>query len=305
MISVIVCSIDKNLANQIKENITATIGVPWELIMVDNNELRQSISRVYNIGASQAKYELLCFVHEDVLFKDDLWGRTIETLFKNDAQLGVVGVAGSKYKSKALSGWYTGLADQDCCNILHINENNEERLLYANPEPSKNYQQVISIDGVFICTRKIVWEKIRFNESLLTGFHCYDIDFSVRASKRYRLAVTYEVKMIHLTEGGSFGNAWIDYTILWHKSYRNLLPVFVNSGTPSNPKRKEVRIMKNWLMRLKIEGISIGRKINWVIKSGSIYHIQLWPVIVVFFVFRRYKKILSLAVAKKSNHISE
>jgi Glycosyltransferase like family len=294
MISVIVCSINKAFAEQLNKNINDTIGVPWELILIDNNELKTSIAGAYNLGATRSRYDLLCFVHEDVLFKDKGWGKTVERLFQNDIHMSVVGVAGSRYKSRTLSGWYTGATALDCCNILHMNEKNEEALIYANPDPLQKLQQVVSMDGVFICTRKDVWKKIRFDESLLKGFHCYDIDFSVRAAVQHTLAVTYEINMVHLTEGGSFGNNWMDNTILWHRSHENILPLHVDRSKPSNWKNIEVNIARNWLTRLKPEPISFGRRINWVIQTRSFYHIQLWPAILIFFVFRPVKKFLSI-----------
>ena len=298
MISVIVCSINKIFAEQLEKNINNTIGVPWELILIDNNKVNASIASVYNMGASRARYELLCFVHEDVLFKDRSWGKTLESLFQNNPELGVVGVAGSRYKSRVLSGWYTGVPDFDCCNIAHLNERNEETIIYANPNPQNNVQQVISLDGVFICARKTVWDTIRFNETLLKGFHCYDIDFSVRAARHYQVAVTYEINLIHLTEGGSFGNNWIDSTILWHQSYQNILPLSI-AQTPVGWRMKEVQINRNWLIRLKPEPISLLRKIKWILKTNSLFHIQVWPAIVMFLFFRLYKKLVAFPASLK------
>ena len=69
MISVVICSINKILAEQVSKNIHDTIGVPFELIVIDNNLLKKGIAHVYNLGAGRAKYDVICFVHEDVLFQ--------------------------------------------------------------------------------------------------------------------------------------------------------------------------------------------------------------------------------------------
>ena len=63
MISVIICSINKNFAQQVQDNIAATIGVVWEPIIIDNTVSPKSITAVYNLGAAKAQYEILCFVH--------------------------------------------------------------------------------------------------------------------------------------------------------------------------------------------------------------------------------------------------
>lgn len=305
MISVIICSINKDFAEQVTVNIRKTIGVDWELLLIDNSLANDPITKVYNEAARRAQHDILCFVHEDVVFKDLDWGQTIKEMFDNDQRLGMIGVAGSKYKSKVFSGWYTGLNSLDCCNILHVNAKNEETLLYGNPDPSNKKQEVTSLDGVFICTKQSVWNNIRFDEKMLDGFHCYDIDFSVRASKHYKILVTYEIHMLHLTDGGNFGNSWVDYTIRWHKAQKRLLPSFAPVSVWTENRNNEFVIMRNWLLRLKKEMISFDRKINWVIRSGSVLDPRLWPAIFVFFTFRTYKKIRTLLRPKKLHYIPQ
>ena len=291
MISVIVCSINKRLAEQLKQNINDTIGVPWELVLIDNDELQASIAHVYNTGAQRAQYDLLCFVHEDVLFKTKSWGATIVKLFQTVPNLGALGLAGAKYKSRALSGWYTGIPDFDCCNILHINGQKEEQLIYANPEAGSTIQEVVCLDGVFICATRQLWQQVNFNQRLLNGFHCYDIDFSFRATKISTVAVTYEIDVIHLTEGGSFGNEWVDNTILWHDTSRELLPFSVGGMAHSMQKKDETTITSYWLKRLKGEPITYSRRVEWIVKTGALRHIRLWPEIAMFLCFRFYKRL--------------
>ena len=137
MISVVICSVNKNLALQVKRNIDQTIGVEWQLILLDNEVLKKSITEVYNLGAAQAKFETICFVHEDVLFRTGEWGKRIIDYFNDDKDLSLVGVAGSMYKSRTFSGWSTGISSFDCSNVLHINKLGQEEKLYSNPLSSK------------------------------------------------------------------------------------------------------------------------------------------------------------------------
>src|SRR4051812_15562048 len=111
MISVIICSIDKDFARQVQDNIARTIGVVWEHIIIDNTISTRSITQVYNIGAGRAQYDLLCFVHEDVVFDTPNWGRIIVDHFSKDHGPGLIGVAGCKYKSKTPSGWHSGFPE--------------------------------------------------------------------------------------------------------------------------------------------------------------------------------------------------
>ena len=290
MISVVVCSVNRNLALQVKRNIDETIGVECEVILIDNTIEKKGITQVYNTGASQAKFDIICFVHEDVLFKTMNWGNKIIQYFQNDARLSLVGVAGSRYKSKTLSGWSTGIRRYDCSNVLHINASGKEEKLYANPFSSAALEYTVTLDGVFICARKKSWKKNPFSEEL-KGFHLYDIDFSFRNAQEAKVAVTYEIDLVHLTEGGNFGDHWLDNTIQWHRSLSQQLPKSADASDVKNFSQIERIINKKWLHRLRSEKISFANRVRWVKETKALYNPALWPHIVVFFGWGSIKKI--------------
>ena len=299
MISVVICSINSTYADQVRKNISETIGVEHEIILMDNTRIKKSISAVYNMGAASSKFGIVCFVHEDVLFETNGWGSHLVSLFDNDQQLGVIGLAGSKYKSRTISGWSSALNSLDCSNVHHIDKYNRHKHIYFNPQKSKRLQEVVSLDGVFICSRKSVWEEIKFNEELLDGFHCYDIDYSVRASWSWKVAVTYDIKMVHLTKGGDFGDKWIHYTMLWHDKYQDQLPCVAEDLHPE-PARYEKLIKRYWLDRLKSEKISVDNRLRWLLATGAIAQPAMWPSILMFFMFRPYRKFLTIFTGPKN-----
>lgn len=289
MISVIICSINKSLAKQVQQNIAATIGVSWECIVVDNVELPKSITSVYNAGASKAKFDTLCFVHEDVVFKTQNWGQTLVKYFENDSKLGLVGVAGSKYKSKIPSGWYTSIGAIDCCNIIHLNNTGHEQKMYNNPVKGLQVQEVVVLDGVLLVCPKKVWQEVKFDDQILHGFHLYDLDFSFRIAQKYKVIVTFEINMVHLTQGGSFGDQWLEYTLLWHKKMCKLLPAFTPEIEMEKSKFDKIIIQK-WLIRLKHENIKTVNQIYWLIDIKIWLHIMAWPY-VFFFLVKKYLKL--------------
>ncbi|MFR9597332.1 MAG: glycosyltransferase, partial [Rikenellaceae bacterium] len=104
MVSIIVCSINPELAESFRENVLATIGVECEFIIFDNRGTGLGICEVYNRCAEQAKYDYLLFAHEDILFGTQNWGAIIiEKL--SDPTTGAIGFAGCTVKSKRYSGW--------------------------------------------------------------------------------------------------------------------------------------------------------------------------------------------------------
>ena len=288
MISVIICSINKILAAQVQKNIAATIGVEWEPIIIDNTISPESITHIYNLGAAKATHDVLCFVHEDVLFQTKNWGVKMVAYFKKDASLGLIGIAGSKYKSKTPSGWFSGIPDIECCNIMHVDKAGNQQRMYFNPVADSLTQQVMVLDGVLLCCPKKVWQVIQFDEVMLKDFHLYDLDFSFRVAEKYKVITTFEIDLIHLTQGGSFGNKWVEYTLHWHKQMQNKLPAGTKENN-FNAKEFEAIILKRWLIRLKHEDISFYNQLKWLWSIKIWTHISAWPYVFLFMLKKYFK----------------
>jgi glycosyltransferase involved in cell wall biosynthesis len=66
MISLIICSRTPALSQKLANNIAETIGVPYEIVLLDNSANTYGICQAYNIGVQQSKYDVLCFMHDDI-----------------------------------------------------------------------------------------------------------------------------------------------------------------------------------------------------------------------------------------------
>lgn len=106
MISIIICSKLGSPDEKLINNIQYTIGVEYELIVIDNSKNEHTIFSAYNIGIRKAKYPILCFMHEDVIFHSLNWGNEVINSF-NDPSVGLLGVIGSCYLSKQSMGWWS------------------------------------------------------------------------------------------------------------------------------------------------------------------------------------------------------
>jgi len=285
MISVVICSVKKVLAQQVKANIDKTIGVPWEAIIIDNTNPSRAIAEVYNEGAGMARFPIICFAHEDITFETTGWGEKLVSHFDADPGLGMIGVAGSNYKSKSLSGWMTFIESCDRCNILHLDEAGKITKLYFDQPPAKPLKDVVTLDGVFLTIRRDILTNIHFDEEALKGFHLYDLDISYRVSRQYRVAVCFDIDIIHYTEGGDFGNNWVDYTMEWHKKYSDHLPVAIDNQIG---KDYEYRVKHFWLKRLRTENISFHRRLRWIRHSKAGAHLSLWPHIFLFLLYKPF-----------------
>ena len=61
MVSVIICSKHEKLSESVRQNIDLTIGVPYEIVCINNSRREYSIFSAYNKGIAQNKYPFLCF----------------------------------------------------------------------------------------------------------------------------------------------------------------------------------------------------------------------------------------------------
>ena len=209
------------MLEKFSENLSQTIGIEYELITIENNA-EYSICEVYNWGIERSIYPYLCFVHEDVIFKTNDWGKRLTSILEQDAKIGLIGVAGSKFKSTyPLSGWGQGpsLSKYKRGHIYHQLGNEDKSYLnFDESSTFKEVEDVVCLDGVFLFSKKEVFKYCRFDDKMLTHFHGYDLDISLQVFfQSYRVLVDRGIELIHF----SGGNYSTEYTIankkIWKK----------------------------------------------------------------------------------------
>lgn len=222
MISVIICSRSEDQLVEVRANIADTIGVPHEIIAIDNRDNHCGITSAYNEGAAVAQYGFLCFVHEDIKFLTGHWGdRLITHLSSPDT--GLIGVAGSPYKSVVPSSW-SAIPEMRIAHIFQASEVESEKYLLTHGDFKNDPRvPVIVVDGVFLGTKKSVWKDCHFDESVLRGFHGYDIDFSLQVSQRFSIFVVNDIPLEHRSQGNR-SKAWLDSTIALSQKWARILP---------------------------------------------------------------------------------
>lgn len=222
MISIIVSSHQPALFAQFSNNVHSTIGdILYEIIRVKNPGT-MGLAAAYNQGAAKAQYPWLCFVHEDVLFETMGWGQKLIDHFTNNRKLGLIGIAGSRYKSYVYSGLGSTWGNAGLRMNL-IQTINGERQLLVRRGYDKNIEPAVVLDGCFLCTTSDVFTRIPFDEKTFTGFHAYDIDFSLSVGLEYTVAVVYDVLLEHLSTGG-FNKHWLTDTYTLHYKWNWLIP---------------------------------------------------------------------------------
>lgn len=227
MISVIICSVNPLLLEKVRKNIEETIGVPYEIISIDNSQNKYGICKAYNEAGAKARFPILCFMHEDISFETTNWGEKVCTHLK-DKQTGLLGVAGGDSKALVPSSWSVPVISNEINLVQHYKSAllPVKRIVETNKEINGNTKRVIALDGVWLCTRKDVFEQFKFDDKTFTGFHGYDIDYSLQVNTKFTVRVVFDVVLHHFSEGNPDAR-WINSAILVSKKWKKQLPVSV------------------------------------------------------------------------------
>lgn len=209
MLSIIISSYQPHYYQALEKNIAETIGIPYEVIKVDNPG-KMGICEAYNHGAQKAQYDYLLFLHEDVLFETQNWGLILTQLLSKKS-IGCVGLAGGDYVSTYPLPWWQNKERR----FFHLNQilpNGSEQKLRIHE--NKN---VVFLDGVFIACRKNIFLETGFSD-YLQGFHGYDMELSWRVSQTHQNIVCNEILLTHFSPGNA-NFIWFSNIIdIWEQS---------------------------------------------------------------------------------------
>lgn len=271
MISIIISSANKAYLDAITINIKDTIGIAHEIIAINNHNAERGICEVYNIGAKQAKFGILCFMHEDIKIETTNWGQHVVSIFEQNPDYGLIGVAGSQYKSLAPSGWHC--YDIEAPDIQYFQiiqhfkyDDRKESLAYSNPSNLK-LAQVGCIDGVWFCCTKEAFATYQFDQELLKGFHGYDLDFSLGINQLYKVGVTFEVLIEHFSEG-KFDEKWLREILKVHAKWSYMLPLNIAALPAHQMLVAEKRAFRNVFKKMLANNFKVNELIA-VLKNSQ------------------------------------
>jgi len=247
MISIIICNRNKFYLEQIQKNIYETIGVEFELIIIDNQKNDYNIFQAYNIGVEKSKGEILCFAHEDIIFHTMNWGEKVVKHF-TDEKTGMIGISGGNAFPNCPAPWWNSTLLND--HLGHIIQHWKEGFGpkndpfkkpieglknvtydYHNPFSEVRTKAVI-LDGVWMCAPKHVFEKCKFDEETFKDFHCYDTDICFQIGQFYSIYVVFDILIEHFSMGKI------------SKSWAQAAEILVDKWIPDLPKFEKV-INKN------------------------------------------------------------
>jgi GT2 family glycosyltransferase len=224
MISLVICSRTSQLNESLRQNIDETIGVEYELVLIDNSKNELSIFEAYNKGINISKYTFICFMHDDIEYLTNNWGKLAIRHFE-DKKVGAIGISGSPYLSILPGPWWaSGIISK---YLMEVNKQKESIVNIAYHTPEDNALEVVALDGVWLFIRKAALKDIQFDENTFKGYHFYDLDISMQLKKAgFILLSVYDVLIKHQSMG-DVNYSWLKTSLLFSFKWRNRLPMSI------------------------------------------------------------------------------
>lgn len=243
MISLIICSRKSYIPLELKDNISETIGLEYELIVVDNSKNKYSIFSAYNEGVKRAIFPFLCFIHDDILFHTQDWGTKVINHFQN-TKVGLIGTMGSHFMPKTPIGWYQSRVTSGggLQRVLKNKKNSVEEQMDLIYLKDKLSIEAVVVDGLWFCIPKSMFSQISFDELTFNGFHCYDLDICLQTRKAgFQVRIISDILIEHFSYG-SFTEEWVKNTVLFFEKWKEQLPQVagVNMSASEMKMREEI-----------------------------------------------------------------
>lgn len=235
MISIIICSRRKNVPVEMQNNIALTIGCGYEHVIIDNSTNKYSIFQAYNEGVRRAKGDILCFVHDDVLFRTENWGRIISEMFV-DSTIGLLGFAGSHFMPSVPMYW------SESPIITEYNLHNDEGVIrecFQEAYLKFGIVDGLVCDGFCFFIPAHIFNQVSFDEKIYKGFHMYDMDICMQIfSKGKRIVLTNKILIEHFwserlankKQGVQLFTKNLD---LFYNKWNHLFPLIVGVNIPT------------------------------------------------------------------------
>jgi len=232
-ISVIICSRDPALCENVKSCIAETIGVEFEIIAFDNRAVNWGICKVYNHCAETAVYPYLCFIHEDINITTNGWGAALIKFAEETPNCGAIGIAGGTTAYRNFMSWCDSIANNDArfrywdAHCGGSGSQTAPVLKSYNPDNAR-FTKAVTLDGCFLFAAKDICAKKPFDEDTFPGFHFYDADFTFKIAQVKQNYVCCQIDLYHFSRGILNGEYFRDvkkFQIKW----KDKLPVTVEN----------------------------------------------------------------------------
>ena len=195
MVTVVYCTRETNPAH--KEHLIKSSGLHKHVEVIEIINNGESLTKAYNRGLNQAKYDIVVFTHDDLTIETKQWGNKLVKLFDKNPEYGIIGVAGSK--NMPVSGQWWENRNKMYGRVAHTHEGKTWLSSYSD-DLGQNVEETVIVDGVWFAVDKRRIKKT-FNENV-EGFHFYDVTFAFENFlEGVKVGVTTLVRVNHHSIG--------------------------------------------------------------------------------------------------------
>jgi GT2 family glycosyltransferase len=196
-ISIVISShLSKDENNKFESHLRKTIGLKNPEILIYENFNQYSLTEIYNIGLNESKNDIVLFIHNDIYFNTNNWGKILLNKF-NTSDHGILGIAGTTDINQ--NGVWWGDSSKMIGSVFHKHENKTFESKYSNLY-NKEIIDAIVVDGLFIAVNKNKIQKSFVEE--FKGFHYYDISFCLEnVLEGVKIGVIFDIKVTHNSIG--------------------------------------------------------------------------------------------------------
>lgn len=265
IISIIICSRHNSISDSLQLNIADTIGVSYEIICIDNSQGKFNMCSAYNEGVQRAKGEYLCFMHEDVTFLNNDWGKkAIEECSHID--VGLLGIVGTTYFDQSFIYWPFNPF------IVGHHWNGEEHRVFNHDLSVKN---VVAVDGMWLFTKAELFKKtVRWDDSTFTRFDFYDMDMCMQIyTAGLKIKIMPQIHINHSSDG-NYTPAFYRSCIDFHKKWDHIFPITAHGDISEYLNRslqyslqRAISAHDDKLMILNMKSVKLALKIHNCLKK--------------------------------------
>lgn len=220
-ITVVVCSRESDDEKKLfLEHLKDTCGYNVHVMFLVNKD-GISLSKIYSEMIKKIETDIIVFIHDDIEFLKKGWGGEIVSLFENNKDYGIIGIAGSSEFNNN-GAWWTNKKIYG--QLLHRNEGKTWLTAYSNLLDKGKLKEVCVVDGVLIAVNK---NRISKNFDIdFNGFHHYDTSFCISnyIDGKCKIGVTTDIRIAH-NSIGMLNQSWHDNLIKLNSKFDKYFPL--------------------------------------------------------------------------------
>ena len=218
----IVCSSQHDLTTH-KKHLINTSGFRNNIEFLGyKNNGEFSLTEIYNRGLLEAKYNIVVFIHHDIIMNTNGWGRKLLKQF-DTTDYGILGLAGTTNLSETGRWW------DDRAKMVGIVKHSDNGHTWESKYSGNFSDKIIEtllVDGLFLAIHKDrIWNT--FDETV-EGFHFYEVDFCFRNHlSGTKIGVLFNIKVTHKSVGRT-NDQWEANRLLFAEKYKDSLPASID-----------------------------------------------------------------------------